>query len=71
MDKKGSWRPQEAEKVPKETFLDDLGPKLEIKRGPTSTLGATKISQKTPQREVAFSSGGVLRGFKTRVDALR
>ncbi len=26
-DKKASWRPQEAEKVPTETFLDDLGHK--------------------------------------------
>ncbi len=32
--KKGSWRPQEAEKVPTETFWDALGSKVGIKRGP-------------------------------------
>ena len=36
MDKKGSWRPQKAENVPTETFVDDLGPQVEIKRGPKS-----------------------------------
>ena len=49
IDKKASWRPQEAEHVPTETFLDDFGPQVEIKRGPTSTLGATKIGQETPK----------------------
>ena len=51
IDKKASWRPQEAEKVPTETFWDDLGPQVEIKRGPTSTLRATKIGQEAPKRE--------------------
>jgi hypothetical protein len=51
MDKKASWRRQEAEKVPTETFLDDVGPKVEIKRGPTSTLRATKIGQEALKRE--------------------
>ena len=49
MDKKASWRRQEAEKVPTETFLDDFGPQVEIKRGPTSTLRATKIGQEAPK----------------------
>jgi hypothetical protein len=49
MDKKASWRPQEAEKVPTETFLGDLGPQVGIKRGLTSTLRATNIGQETPK----------------------
>ena len=48
MDKKASWRRQEAEKVPTETFWDDCGPQVEVKRGPTSTLRATKTGQETP-----------------------
>ena len=28
-DKKASWRPQEAEKIPTEIFLNDLGPQVE------------------------------------------
>ena len=71
MDKKASSRPQEAEKVPTETFLDDFGPQVELKRGPTSTLRATKIGQEAPKRESRSRGGGVLRRFKTRVDALR
>ena len=49
MDKKASWRPQEAEKVPTETFLDDFGPQVGIKRGPTSTLRVNKIGQEAPK----------------------
>ena len=49
MDKHGSWRPLEAEKVPTETLLDDLGPQVEIKRGLKSTLRATNIGQETPK----------------------
>ena len=45
-DKKASWRPQEAEKVPTETFLDDFGPQVEIKRGPRATQNRSK-TQKT------------------------
>jgi hypothetical protein len=49
MDKTASWRPQEAEKVPTETFVDDFVPQAEIKRGPKSILGATKLGQETPK----------------------
>ena len=42
MDKKGSWRFQGAEKVPTETFLVDVGPHVEIKRGPRSTQNRSK-----------------------------
>jgi hypothetical protein len=44
-DQKASWRPQEAEKVPTETFLDDLGPQVEIKRGPRSTQNRSKTQK--------------------------
>ena len=67
VDKKASWRPQEAEKVPTETFLDDCGPQVEIKRGPRATQNRPRGSK----RQVAFSTRGVSRRFKTRVDALR
>ena len=71
MDKKASWRPQEAEKVPTKTFLDDFWAPSGNQEGPNIDLRATQIGQETPQKEVAFSRGGVLRRFKTRVDALR
>ena len=45
-DKKASWRPQEAEKVPTESFWDDCGPQVETKRGPRSTPNRLK-RQKT------------------------
>jgi hypothetical protein len=50
------------------------GPKfeMEIKRGPTSTVGATNIGQEAPKGRSlsrAGRGGGVLRRFKTRVDA--
>jgi hypothetical protein len=49
MDKNASWRPQEAENVPAETLLDDCGLQVELKRGPTSTLRATKIGKYSPK----------------------
>ena len=45
MDKKASWRPQEAEKVPTETFLDDFEPQVETKRGPRSTPNRSKTQK--------------------------
>ena len=45
VDKKASWRPQEAEKVPTETFLDDVGPQVEIKRGPRATQNRSKTTK--------------------------
>ena len=44
-DQKASWRPQEAEKVPTETFLDDFGPQVEIKRGPRATQNRSKTQK--------------------------
>ena len=44
-DKNTSWRPQEAEKVPTETFLDDFGPQVEIKRGPRATQNRSKTQK--------------------------
>ena len=47
-DKKASWSPQEAEKVPTETFWDDVGPQVEIKRGPRATQNRSKTTKKRP-----------------------
>jgi hypothetical protein len=44
-DKKASWSPQEAEKVPTETFWDDFGPQVEIKRGPRATPNRSKTQK--------------------------
>jgi hypothetical protein len=44
-DQKASWRPQEAEKVPTETFLDDFGPQVEIKRAPRATQNLSKTEK--------------------------
>ncbi len=45
-DHKASWSPQEAEKVPTETSLDELGPQVEIKRGPRATQNRSKTQKK-------------------------
>ena len=45
MDKKGSWRPQEAETVPTETLLDDFGPQVD-----NSTLAAPRPSVGVPKK---------------------
>ena len=34
--------------------LDDFGPQVEIQRGPTSTLGATKIAKEAPKMEKLY-----------------
>ena len=44
-DQKASWRPQEAEKIPTETFWDDFGPRVEIKRGPRATPNRSKTTK--------------------------
>jgi hypothetical protein len=55
MDKKGSWRPQEAEKVHTETFLDDFEAQVEIKRGPRSTQSRSKTQKASATiRKIVF-----------------
>ncbi len=48
-DKKGSWSPQEAEHVPTETFWNDVGPQVEIKRGPRATQNRSKTQKSERQ----------------------
>ncbi len=61
-DQKASWRPQEAEKVPTETFLDDFGPQVEIKRGPRSTQNRSKTQTKRalPLSKSCFQTQNIL-----------
>ena len=46
MDKKASWRRQEAENVPTETFLDDFGPQVD-----NNTLVAPRPSVGVPKKK--------------------
>jgi hypothetical protein len=57
-DKNTSWRPQDTEKFPTETFLDDFGPQVEIKRGPRAAqnLSKTTKTERYHRRNRVFSS---------------
>ncbi len=46
MDKKGSWRPQEAEEVPTETFWTMLGPKLKSRGAQNRPLDRRKSAKR-------------------------
>ena len=67
-DQRASWRPQEAEKVPTETFLDDFGPQVEIKRGPRATQNRSKTTKneryhwqnRVSKRKIYYKSPDIL-----------
>ena len=58
-DKKASWRPQDAEKVPTETFWDDFGPQVDNNTlvAPRPSVGVPKKKKKEGERPATGEEG--------------